>query len=142
MTVTVLSPLALCALLAPGLAHAAAAEPSPWLSLLKLALALGLIVLLIVLVLGLMRRLMLSGMPGGQQPLLRMRGGLMVGQRERVVVLEIEDTWLVVGITGTQMTLLHSMPRGELPPPANAGAVAQQWLDIWRKYRPGGRDEQ
>lgn len=133
--ITVLTLLPACALAAPP-------ESSPWLSLLKLAFALGLIIVAIVLVLGFMRRVMLAGVPGGQQPLVRLRGGVMVGQRERVIVLEVQDTWLVVGVSGSQMTLLHSMPRGELPEPPAAGAIGQQWLDIWRKYRPGVRNHE
>ena len=41
--------------------------------------------------------------------------GVMVGQRERIVVVEVQDTWLVVGVTPAEMTLLHSLPKGELP---------------------------
>ena len=46
---------------------------------------------------------------------LRMVGGLMVGTRERIVVVEIEDTWIVVGLAPGQMRTLHTLPRGELP---------------------------
>lgn len=127
-------------LMLPGLAWAAAPEPSPFFSLLKVALSLGLIIVVIVLVLGFMRRLMVAGLPGGQQPLLRLRGGLMVGQRERVVIVEVEQTWLVVGVTASQMTLLHTLPKGEVPDGPQQSALAQQWLDIWRKRRPGGAE--
>ena len=130
-------PVALLLLL-PALAHAAAAEPSPWFSLFKMLMALGVIIVAIVLVLGFMRRIMVAGLPGGQQPLLRLRGGLMVGQRERVIIVEVEQTWLVVGVTATQMTLLHTLPRGETPDAPAQTALAQHWLEVWRKVRPGG----
>ncbi|WP_153115444.1 flagellar biosynthetic protein FliO [Rhodocyclus tenuis] len=51
---------------------------------------------------------------------LRMVGGLMIGTRERIVVVEIEDTWIVVGLAPGQMRTLHTLPRGELP--ATSGA--------------------
>lgn len=125
-------------LLLPLVAHAAGAEPSPWFSLLKMLMALGVIIVAIILVLGFMRRIMVAGLPGGQQPLLRLRGGLMVGQRERVIIVEVEQTWLVVGVTATQMTLLHTLPRGEMPDAPAQTALAHHWLEVWRKVRPGG----
>lgn len=121
----------------PLFACAAGAEPSPWFGLVKVALSLGVILLAIYLVLSFMRRLMVSGLPGGAQPLLRLRGGLMVGQRERVVVIEIEDTWLVVGVTGSQMTLLHTLPKGEAADPAQRSSLALQWQEIWNKRKAG-----
>lgn len=124
-------------LLTPALAIAAAVEQSPWFSLLKVTMALGVIVVAIVLVLGFMRRLMVAGLPGAAQPLLRLRGGLMVGQRERVIVVEVEQTWLVVGVTATQMTLLHTLPKGETPDAPAQTVLAKQWLEVWRKVRPG-----
>jgi flagellar protein FliO/FliZ len=42
--------------------------------------------------------------------------GAMVGQRERVVVVEIGKSWLVLGVTPGQVRALHAMPAEELPP--------------------------
>nr|WP_227983201.1 MULTISPECIES: flagellar biosynthetic protein FliO [Dickeya] len=33
-----------------------------------------------------------------------------VGQRERIVIVEIDDTWLVLGVTAQQITHLHTLP--------------------------------
>ncbi len=41
-------------------------------------------------------------------------GGSAVGQRERVVLVEVADTWLVVGVAPGHVTALHSMPKGEI----------------------------
>jgi flagellar protein FliO/FliZ len=38
-----------------------------------------------------------------------------IGQRERVVVVEIGGTWLTLGVTPGQIQSLHSMPAQELP---------------------------
>ena len=36
-----------------------------------------------------------------------------LGPRERVVVVEVEDTWLVLGVAPNSVNKLHSMPAGE-----------------------------
>ncbi len=49
-----------------------------------------------------------SGAAGG---LLRVVGGVMVGPKERVVVVEVGDTWLLLGVAASSVTLVHSMPK-------------------------------
>lgn len=44
---------------------------------------------------------------------LRVVGGVMVGPKERVVVVEAGENWLLLGVTSNQVNLLHSMPRPE-----------------------------
>jgi flagellar protein FliO/FliZ len=39
-----------------------------------------------------------------------------VGQRERVVVVEVGDQWLVLGVAPGQVNALATLPRGELRP--------------------------
>jgi flagellar protein FliO/FliZ len=43
--------------------------------------------------------------------LVKVVGGVMVGPKERVVVVEVGDTWLVLGVTAQQVNTLHSLPR-------------------------------
>jgi flagellar protein FliO/FliZ len=38
-------------------------------------------------------------------------GASMVGPRERVVVVEVEGTWLVLGVGGGQVRTLHTLPK-------------------------------
>ena len=60
---------------------------------------------------------------------LRVVGATAVGPRERIVVVEIGETWLVVGVAPGQVTSLGSVPRQETPPlemPANRDFGA--WL--------------
>lgn len=38
-------------------------------------------------------------------------GATMVGARERVVVVEIENTWLVLGVGGGHVRTLHTFPK-------------------------------
>ena len=69
-----------------------------------------------------------GGRPFGNTGPLRMVGGLMLGPRERIVLIEIEDTWIVVGVVPGQIKTLYSQPKGELPVPANSERAFGQWL--------------
>ncbi|MFA6014137.1 MAG: flagellar biosynthetic protein FliO [Gallionellaceae bacterium] len=46
---------------------------------------------------------------------LKVISGVAVGQRERIVLVEVKDTWLVVGVAPGQVTALHSMPKQFIP---------------------------
>ena len=48
---------------------------------------------------------------GGTQGAVKVVGATMVGPRERVVVVEVEDARLVLGVGGGQVRLLHTLPR-------------------------------
>ncbi|MBV7486326.1 flagellar biosynthetic protein FliO [Bordetella sp. BOR01] len=67
-----------------------------------------------------------SGLAGRTRSgLLRQVACVQVGPRQSVTVLQIEDTWLVVGVTPSQLTPLHTLPAGTAPPaPAELGAFA------------------
>lgn len=57
-----------------------------------------------------------TGLPGrGATSLLQTVSSLSVGARERVVIIEIDDTWLVLGVTAQNIALLQSRPKGEMP---------------------------
>ncbi|WP_077001470.1 flagellar biosynthetic protein FliO [Variovorax sp. KK3] len=62
----------------------------------------------------------------GSSPLLKVLGSAMVGQRERVVVVEVGQTWLVLGVTASQVNALHTLPAQALPaaavPPSASGS--------------------
>lgn len=68
--------------------------------------------------------------PWGQGGALKVLGGLSVGPRERIVLIEVGDTWLVVGVTATQIRTLHRLPRCALDPEAVAAAQPPfaRWL--------------
>ncbi|WP_043288108.1 flagellar biosynthetic protein FliO [Paraburkholderia oxyphila] len=59
---------------------------------------------------------------GPKSALVKTVGGASLGGKERVAVVEIGDTWLVLGAAPGNVRLLHTMPAGELP--ASAGAAA------------------
>jgi len=66
------------------------------------------------------RRFGLQRLGGGQ--FVKVVSSAMVGQRERVVVVEVGATWLVLGVTSNQVNTLHSMPAQAAP--ATPGATA------------------
>ncbi|WP_350238945.1 flagellar biosynthetic protein FliO [Pectobacterium colocasium] len=45
-----------------------------------------------------------------QNKLLKVVSSCPVGQRERVVIVEVDNTWLVLGVTPQQITPLHTLP--------------------------------
>ncbi len=45
-------------------------------------------------------------------------GGVMLGPRERLVVVEVGETWLLLGVGGGQVSTLHTLPRPEGYTPA------------------------
>lgn len=64
---------------------------------------------------------------GGTGPL-RVVGGLMISTRERIVVLEVGEVWLVVGIGPGQIRTLHTMQKGEIALSSNDEKPFGQWL--------------
>lgn len=110
-------------LIVPGLAQAAdAADPGvPSSAFLQAVLGLGLIIGLLLLFAFLARKFL--GGKGFGQGGLKLLGGVALGPRERIVLVEAGDQWLVVGIVPGQIRTLHSMPKGETaaesttPPP-------------------------
>jgi flagellar protein FliO/FliZ len=69
--------------------------------------------------------------------MLHVVAGTAVGQRERVVIVEIGATWLVLGVAPGNVRTLHEMPRMDTPaaagmPAAPAPAFAQ-WLSQFSK---------
>ncbi|MCA1978193.1 MAG: flagellar biosynthetic protein FliO [Thiobacillus sp.] len=71
----------------------------------------------------------------GSSALLNVVGSASVGARERVVVLEIGESWLVVGVGPGNVNAIATLPRGEMPAAAASmplppfAARLQQILD-------------
>ena len=93
----------------------------------------------------------------GSGTLLKLISSVSLGQREKVVVIEVGATWLVLGVTPTQVNLLHSMDaelpalddevdaNGELKTaPTKTGmklseAFAQKLMETLNRQRPPGK---
>ncbi|KFD21534.1 flagellar biosynthetic protein FliO [Yokenella regensburgei] len=78
------------------------------------------IILLILAAAWLAKRVGLSGVKSGGNRGLKVSASASLGQRERVVIVDVEDARLVLGVTSGQVTLLHTLP------PAPAAAEEQK----------------
>jgi len=54
---------------------------------------------------------------GGTSSVLQVIGSASVGARERVVVVEVGESWLVVGVAPGSVNALTTLPKGTLPSP-------------------------
>ena len=73
---------------------------------------------------------------------LRVVAGAAVGQRERVVVVEVNSTWIVVGVAPGSVRALHSLPRVDTPPQAQSPVATQPGFADWLRQfteKRGGR---
>lgn len=109
------------------------ATPAPAInsgSIVQIIFSLLLVLAAIVMVAWLLKRMNVSQQGNGSQ--LKVLGGVAIGQRERVVLLEIEDTWLVVGVGPSQIRTLHTLPKSNavnpLISPAPQAVPFQAWL--------------
>lgn len=60
-------------------------------------------------------------LPGvGHSGVVKVVGTAAVGPRERVVVVELEGTWLVLGVGSGDVRLLHTQPQPRDPNPQRA----------------------
>jgi flagellar protein FliO/FliZ len=88
--------------------------------LVQAGLGLAVVIGLIFLLAWVVRRFGLQ--PSGNGQLLKVVSSVMVGQRERVVVVEIGDAWLVLGVASGQVRALHTMP-AEIRPDAQVLSI-------------------
>ncbi|GGW21632.1 flagellar biosynthetic protein FliO [Halomonas sp. C22] len=77
----------------------------------KTAAALALVVAIILVCTALLKRWQQHRYDHGAH--LRVVGSTAIGSRERVVVVEIEDTWLVLAVSGGKVSMLHERPAPE-----------------------------
>jgi flagellar protein FliO/FliZ len=60
---------------------------------------------------------------GGSNATLRLVGSLSLGGRERIIVIEVADQWIVVGAAPGRVNALATMPRQPSSPNAASGAT-------------------
>ena len=126
--------------LAAATAPTTAAETSTLALLLQALLALLIVLAALFAFLWLLRRM--TPAQTAAQGVVRIVGGVMLGTRERLVVVEVADQWLLLGVAAGRVNHLHTMPKpplepGQAPMPAAspfAGKLAK-WLSCLR----GGR---
>ncbi|CAB1370527.1 flagellar biosynthetic protein FliO [Denitratisoma oestradiolicum] len=85
------------------------ATPDLGTGLLQMVLGFSLILALLLGSLWLLKRL--SAPQGAANRLLKVVAAIGVGPRERVVVVEVNEKWLVLGVAPGSITTLHELPR-------------------------------
>jgi flagellar protein FliO/FliZ len=108
----------------PGVATLGAGSAVPALgfgAVLQTVFGLALVIAVVFGCAWLARRLGLQN--GPRNALVKTIGGATLGGKERVAVVEIGDTWLVLGAAPGNVRLLHTMPAGSAPQAAAAGPV-------------------
>jgi flagellar protein FliO/FliZ len=113
-------------LLAPGVALALGDKtPTPPPSpvgvggLLQIVLALAFVLGLILGLAWLLRRM--GGVPQAAAGAMRVLGGVAIGQRERIVLVQVGETQLVVGVGPGQIRTLHVLDKPVAVPPTGGG---------------------
>ncbi|MEC4721361.1 flagellar biosynthetic protein FliO [Noviherbaspirillum sp. CPCC 100848] len=113
---------------------ATAASPASAGSLLQVLLGLVAVLALMAGGVWLLKRMGVAGTANGN--VARVVGGVSVGNRERVLVVEVADQWIVVGVAPGRVSALSSMPKQEsaptlqaLPDNKNFAAWLKQTID-------------
>ncbi len=58
-------------------------------------------------------------------------GGVAVGSRERVLVVEVADQWIVIGVAPGQVNTLSTMPRQEGVGPSEEEVASSRPFSSW-----------
>lgn len=123
--------ISIIVLLLPNVAKCAEVTPvSTTGSAFKMIFGLALVLGVMALVAWLIKR-MVPGV-GGQHSTVRIVGGVSVGSRERVVVLEIAGRWLVVGVAPGQVSAIANLEantseaQGNIAAEIGADSIQQQ----------------
>lgn len=106
---------------------AADAAAGPVLGVAQMVLGLVFVLGLIVLASWLLRRFGAGTASSGS--LIRVVTAASVGPRERVVLVEIGDAWLVLGVAPGRVSTLHQLPRQELARPDAQPQGFARWLE-------------
>ncbi|WP_162851765.1 flagellar biosynthetic protein FliO [Azoarcus indigens] len=98
----------------------------------QMIFGLVIVIALLVVCLWLIKRL---GAPRGSAAALKVLGAAPVGPRERVVLVELGEKVLVLGVAPGNVRTLHVMGKDELPPAAAGGPAAFAGKDFagWLK---------
>lgn len=118
-------------------AETAAASTSGTWALLQGLLGLGVVLGLLYLFFWVLRRY--GPANSGAQGIVKVVGGVMLSPRERLVMVEVKDTWLLLGVAAGQVSVVHSMAKpddAELARPAPIPPFAGKLAAM---LRPSGK---
>ncbi len=86
---------------------------TPTASITRMVIGLAIVLLIMAAITWVVKKTMRGKL--GQQNTIRIVDGVSVGTRERVMVLEVTDRWLVVGVAAGQITQIANLPAGTTP---------------------------
>ncbi len=114
---------------------ASAAPPETGSALLQMTLSLALVLALLVGTLWLLKRFRVGQSSAGGT--LKVVASAAVGPRENVVIVEVGEEWLVLGVAPGNVRLLQTRPRGEVAAGDGTapGAFAARLLETLRQPR-------
>ncbi|HRP74274.1 MAG TPA: flagellar biosynthetic protein FliO [Rhodocyclaceae bacterium] len=110
--------------------HAAEPVPSLASSIGQMLIGLTVVIALLLGSLWLIKRL---AAPRGAAAGLKLLGGMSIGSRERIVLVEVADKVLVLGVTAASVSTLHTLNASELPQTSSVSTAApagefSRWL--------------
>lgn len=68
-------------------------------------------------------------------------GGVSVGNRERIMVVEVADQWIVVGVTANQINTLSTMQKQEKLIEESTSTAPENQFSTWLKRTMAKRSE-
>lgn len=116
--------------------HARAAEqaaaPASTGSLLQVLVGLVIVLALMAGAAWMLKRMGMAGTGGNS--VAKVVGGVSVGNRERVVVVEVGEQWIVVGVAPGRVNALSTMPRQETAPATAGELESAKNFSAWLKH--------
>lgn len=116
---------------APGLSVAQTKTVSPTTGLLQIFLALAFVIALMLVAAWLFKRI--GPIANGHSLQMKVIGGLNIGNREKIMVVEVADQWLVLGVTAQNINTLATLPKQEIPSTETNQAVPNSFADWLKK---------
>ena len=112
--------------------HSVEAAPAVGASgLMQAGLGMMVVLGLIFLCAWLARRFGLQRFGGGH--VVKIVSSSSIGQRERVVVIDVNGTWLVLGVTSSQINTLHTLPAQAVPHASQASHASTSTVRVAAK---------
>ncbi|CAN5795598.1 N/A [soil metagenome] len=84
----------------------------------------------------------LGPVTSGNKVAVKIVGGVNVGNRERIMIVEVADQWIVVGITATQINTLSTMAKQDIPATESTPGIPENQFSTWLKRTLDKRNEQ
>jgi flagellar protein FliO/FliZ len=115
----------------PIFAYAQGAAVSPSTGLMQIFLALAFVIGLMLLAAWLLKRVGPIG--NAQKVPVKVVGGVNIGNRERIIIVEVADQWLVLGVTAQQINTLSTMQKQESTLVETATNTKENQFSDWLK---------